>query len=203
MVVARGTKSGTLYTTAGCMNRAVVAESASNSSIWHNRLGHMSVKGMKMSAAEEVLEGLKSVDMSPCENCVMSKQKRVSFTKTARELKKSIGTMKQVGVEVEFLKDSPSDVVADTQEAHETVVKKPETDQMTPEQVLERSSRAIRVLDRYIPFLHYRLVTDEGEREPLVRPYNWRIQLSGSKPYMMGCLGFRNALPFPLLRLST
>ena len=33
MEVARGTKSGTLYTTAGCMNRAAVAESASNSSI--------------------------------------------------------------------------------------------------------------------------------------------------------------------------
>ena len=48
MVVARGTKSRTLYTIAGYVNRAVVAESASNSSIWHNRLGHMSVKGMKM-----------------------------------------------------------------------------------------------------------------------------------------------------------
>ena len=33
MVVARGTKSETLYTTAGCMNIAVVAESASNSSL--------------------------------------------------------------------------------------------------------------------------------------------------------------------------
>ena len=27
--------------------------------------------------------------MSPCENCVMSEHKRVSFTKTVRELKKS------------------------------------------------------------------------------------------------------------------
>ena len=91
MVVARGTKSRTLYTTAGCMNIAAVAESASNSSLWHNRLGHrlghMSVKEMKMLAAEGVLEGLKSIDMSPCENCVMSKQKRVGFTKTVRELK--------------------------------------------------------------------------------------------------------------------
>ena len=114
IVVARGTKSGTLYTTAGCMNRVVVAESASNSSIWNNRLGHMSVKGMKMSAAEGVLEGLKSVDMSPCENCVMSKQKRVSFTKTAREVKKDTETTKQVGVEVELQNNSQSDVVADT-----------------------------------------------------------------------------------------
>ena len=206
MVVARGTKSGTLYTTAGYMNRDVVAESASNSSIWHNRLGHMSVKGMKMPTAEEVLEGLKSVDMSPCENCVMSKQKRVSFTKTAREMKKCTGTMKQVGVEVELLKDSLSDVVANTQEPHETVAEDPEVkqvgveiellkdspgdvvtnnqetlesvvdepkaEQVTPEQVLKRSSRAIRVLDRYVPSLHYRLVTDEGNESPTVGGYN-------------------------------
>ena len=88
MVVARGIKSGTLYTTAGCMNMVAIAESASNSSLWHNRLGNMRVKGMKMLGAKGVLEGLKSVDMGPCENCVMSRQKRVSFTKTASELKK-------------------------------------------------------------------------------------------------------------------
>ena len=44
MVVARDTKSGTLYITVGCINMVVVAKSASNSSLWHNRLGHMSVK---------------------------------------------------------------------------------------------------------------------------------------------------------------
>ena len=53
MMVACGTKSGTLYTTAGCLNIASVAESASNSSLWHNRLGHMSVKGMKMRLRKE------------------------------------------------------------------------------------------------------------------------------------------------------
>ena len=31
--------------------------------------------------------------MSPCENCVMSKHKRVIFTKTVRELKKSTGSV--------------------------------------------------------------------------------------------------------------
>ena len=39
IVVARGTKFGTSYTTARCINMVVVAESASNSSLWHNRLG--------------------------------------------------------------------------------------------------------------------------------------------------------------------
>ena len=75
--------------------------------------------------------------------------------------------VKQVGVEVELLKDSSRDVVADIQETPETVAKEPEVEQVTPEQVLKRSSRAIRVPDRYVPSLHYRLVTDEGERKPL------------------------------------
>ena len=88
MVVARGTKSGTLYTTAGCINMTVVAEGASGSCLWHNRLGHMSGKGMKMLVAKGALEGLKSVDMGLCESCVMGKQERVSFTKTPREPKK-------------------------------------------------------------------------------------------------------------------
>ena len=130
MVVTHGTKFGTLYTTAGCMNIVAVAKSASNSSLWHNRLGHIKVKGMKMLVAEGVLKGLKSIDMSPCENCVMSKQKRVSFTETPKELKKDTGTMKQVGVEVELLKDSPSDVVADTQETPETVAEEPKAEQV-------------------------------------------------------------------------
>ena len=43
---------------------------------------------MKMLVAKGALEGLKSVDMGLCENCVMGKQKRVSFTKTPREPKK-------------------------------------------------------------------------------------------------------------------
>ena len=58
MVVARGTKSGTLYTTAGCINMTAVAEGASGSCMWHNRLGHMSTKGMKMLVAKGALESL-------------------------------------------------------------------------------------------------------------------------------------------------
>ena len=74
---------------------------------------------------------------------------------------------------------------------------------MTPEQVLRRSSRTIGVPYRYSPSLHYLLLTDEGEPESLDDAYNWRIQPSGSKSWMMECLGFINALLFHLLRLST
>ena len=59
-----------------------VAEGASDSCMWNNKLGHMSAKGMKMQVAKRALEGLKCVDMGLCESCVMGKQKRVSFTKT-------------------------------------------------------------------------------------------------------------------------
>ena len=41
-----------------------------------------------MLAAKWVLEGLKSIEMGLCESCVISKQKRVSFTKVVREPKK-------------------------------------------------------------------------------------------------------------------
>ena len=59
----------------------MAAKSVSNSTLWHNRLGHMSIKGMKIVAVKGVLKGLKSVDISLCESYVMGKQKQVSFMK--------------------------------------------------------------------------------------------------------------------------
>lgn len=73
MIVAHGTKFGTLFTTAGCINMTVVAKGASGSCLWHNRLGHMNAKKMKMLVAKGSLDGLKSVDMDLCESCVMGK----------------------------------------------------------------------------------------------------------------------------------
>ena len=67
---------------------AVVAEGVSGSCLWHNRLGHMSTKGMKILVAKGALERPKSVDMGLCESCVMGKQTRVRFTKIPREPKK-------------------------------------------------------------------------------------------------------------------
>ena len=69
---------------------------------------------------------------------------------------------KQVGVEDEFEKSNPRDVEADTQP---TPTEESEVEQVTPEQVLRRSSRSIKAPDRYSPSLHYLLLTDEGEPE--------------------------------------
>ena len=60
------------------------------------------------------------------------------------------------------MKDSPSDVVADSQETPETVAEELKAEQVTPEHVLKRLSRAIRVPGRYVSSLHHRLLTDEG-----------------------------------------
>ena len=65
-------------------------------------------------------------------------------------MKQGSKTTKQVGVEVELRKKSPSNVVPDTQETLETIVEEPAVKQVTPELVLRRSFSTIRVLD-----LHY------------------------------------------------
>ena len=87
IVVACVTNSGTLYTTAGCINKAGVPEGASGSCLWHNRVGHMSAKEMKMLVAKGALEGLKSVDMGLCESCVMGKQKKSKLHKDSKRAK--------------------------------------------------------------------------------------------------------------------
>ena len=83
--------------------------------------------------------------------------------------------------------------MADTQENPETVGEKLAVEQVTPEPVLRRSSSTIRVPDMYVPSLHYLLLM-KGNHNPLMRPYSWRIKPSESKPWMMGRLGFKNAL---------
>ena len=59
-------------------------------------------------------------------------------------------------------KSNPKDVEADTQP---TPTEESEVEQVTPEQVLRRSSKSIMALDRYSPLLHYLLLTDEEEPE--------------------------------------
>jgi len=100
---------------------------------------------------------------------------------------------KQVGVEVELRRKSPSDLVADTQQTPEVVAEESTVEQVTPELMLRRSSYTNRVHDMYVPSLHYLLLM-KGNQSPLTRPYNWRIQPSRSKPWMIRCLGFKNAL---------
>jgi hypothetical protein len=57
------------------------------STLWNNRLGHMSAKGMKLLHSKNVLPSLKCVNMDFYEICVYGKQKRVTFLKDGKHKK--------------------------------------------------------------------------------------------------------------------
>lgn len=61
-----------------------VAEAENNAELWHRMLGHMSIKGVKVLLSKGKLPKLKSTDIDMCENCIMGKQKKVSFLKASR-----------------------------------------------------------------------------------------------------------------------
>lgn len=85
MVIAKGKKRGTLYIVevpVGGVN--AVAKGPSLSSLWHQRLGHMSEKDMKMLVARGKLPELKYVESEFCEPCIFGKKKKVSFVKTGK-----------------------------------------------------------------------------------------------------------------------
>jgi len=84
MVIARGKKRGTLYMVKVSTDGVnTVSSGLSPSKLWHQRLGHMSEKGLKMLVARGKLPELKRVESEFCEPCVFGK-KKVSFVKTGR-----------------------------------------------------------------------------------------------------------------------
>jgi hypothetical protein len=90
-LLARGYKTGILclttntrYTVAVAV---VVAVVKGDSKPWHLRLGYMSEKGMKVLLSKGKLLELKSVESDLCEDCILGKQKNVSFMNVGRTLK--------------------------------------------------------------------------------------------------------------------
>ena len=79
MTVAHGKKSGTLYMTAGARCSIAVAVGNKKFNMWNQRLGHMSEKGMQIIHSKGKLPDLQSVEIDMCEDCILGKQKRVSF----------------------------------------------------------------------------------------------------------------------------
>ncbi|GJT13697.1 retrovirus-related pol polyprotein from transposon TNT 1-94 [Tanacetum coccineum] len=53
-----------------------------NAALWHQRLGHMSEKGMKILASKGRIPDLQKVVVGFCEPCILGKQKKVSFLKS-------------------------------------------------------------------------------------------------------------------------
>ncbi|KAE8731332.1 Detected protein of unknown function [Hibiscus syriacus] len=84
LVIARGKKIVTLYITSNLENIIAVADADGKSNLWHQRLGHMSEKGMKTLLLKGKLPDLMNVYVGLCEDCIFGKQKKVSFAKIGK-----------------------------------------------------------------------------------------------------------------------
>nr|GEX32696.1 retrovirus-related Pol polyprotein from transposon TNT 1-94 [Tanacetum cinerariifolium] len=77
LVVARGNKRGSLYMVevlSDGINTTI--DVRDNAALWHQRLGHMSEKGMKILASKGRIPYLQKAVLGFCEPCVLGKQKK-------------------------------------------------------------------------------------------------------------------------------
>ncbi|VFR02734.1 unnamed protein product [Cuscuta campestris] len=145
MVVARGTKFGTLYTTTGCINMAADADGVSSSKK-RNKLDAKAVKCYFIGYGSDLF-GYRFWDdknRKILRHCDVTFDESVLYKDREQKVPE---TTKQVGVEVELEKSTPINVEAETQPTPDTVAEEPKVEQVTPEQVLRRSSRISRVPD--------------------------------------------------------
>ncbi|GJZ55995.1 retrovirus-related pol polyprotein from transposon TNT 1-94 [Tanacetum coccineum] len=88
LVVACGNKRGSLYMVevpSDGINATI--DGRGNAALWHQRLGHMSEKGMKILASKGRIPDLQKAVVGFCEPCVLGKQKKVSFVKSGNTRK--------------------------------------------------------------------------------------------------------------------
>ena len=80
LIVMKANKVGNLYKLEGRTeidHAGVASENAGEfTRLWHQRLGHISERGMKVLADRKLLPSLKTVDLKFCEHCVYGKQAR-------------------------------------------------------------------------------------------------------------------------------
>lgn len=81
LIVARAKKQGSLYVIharpyKGEIN---VADDSSSCDLWHQRLGHMSDKGMQMLVKKQYLPDVSSISSKSCVHCLVGKQHRITF----------------------------------------------------------------------------------------------------------------------------
>ena len=73
LIIARGKKTSTLYVTSNLENIVAVVDADGKSNLWHQRLGHMSEKGMKTLLSKGKLPDLKNINVGLCEDCIFGK----------------------------------------------------------------------------------------------------------------------------------
>ncbi|GJT43808.1 retrovirus-related pol polyprotein from transposon TNT 1-94 [Tanacetum coccineum] len=107
LVVAHGYKRGSLYMVEVPSDRINAAtDGRGNTALWHQRLGHMSEKGMKILALKGRIPDLQKAVVGFCEPCILGKQKKadpatmlpLSMTSAGRMLKTVPETPQQNGV---------------------------------------------------------------------------------------------------------
>ncbi|KAG9446485.1 hypothetical protein H6P81_012613 [Aristolochia fimbriata] len=89
LTLIKGKAVGTLYPLCTKVDQIVslAAEKDDKASLWHRRLGHLSESRMRILHSKKVLTGITNICFDFCEDCVLGKQKRVSFNKDGREKK--------------------------------------------------------------------------------------------------------------------
>ena len=90
----QGTRQGDLYILQGSTvtgNSSFVSQSkASDNSLWHMRLGHMSERGIEILCKKGLLGNLKMETLQFCEDCVYGKQHRLKFPKGVHTTKATL-----------------------------------------------------------------------------------------------------------------
>ncbi|GKV53109.1 hypothetical protein SLEP1_g59655, partial [Rubroshorea leprosula] len=83
MVVAKGRACCSLYKThmKMCGGQLNTVEDEAFPNLWHNRLAHMSEKGLQLLAKQSLIPMAKGEYVNPCDVCLFGKQHRVSFQK--------------------------------------------------------------------------------------------------------------------------
>ena len=81
LVIARGHTCGTLSKTHMkiCENSINIVEGEKSQNLWHQRLGHMSEKGLSTLTKKKLIKLTKDATLDPCSHCLFGKQHRVSF----------------------------------------------------------------------------------------------------------------------------
>ena len=68
----------------------VVTREGNSADLWHNHLGHMSEKGLKILVGKNLLPGLRSYNIDLCEHYIYGRQRRVSFLRGGHDRKKNV-----------------------------------------------------------------------------------------------------------------
>ena len=86
-MLAKGAKAGSLYplvVSGSSVDHVLAVGSIPHVSLWHARLGHMSLKGMKMLSGLQYLPLLDYACFDSCDHCLYGKQNRSTHKKSGR-----------------------------------------------------------------------------------------------------------------------